>query len=170
MNSLSINEEERVAKARSFFRKGYNCCQSVALAYSDVIAGSLGLDVDGADGVIAALTSGFGGGVGRMREVCGCVSGMAFVAGAVCPSTDPGDHAGRTANYALVQSLAGEYRAINGSVVCRELLGLDGPRVQESPEPSVRTAEYYRKRPCEELVGIAAGILARRLSAPAVAK
>lgn len=153
---IIVNEEERVAKARSFFRSGYNCAQSVALAYSDVI----GLPEE----TVAALTSGFGGGFGRLREVCGCVSGMTFTAGALCHAKDPGDLAGRTAGYALVQQLASDFRELNGSIICRELLGLDSS-VRESPAPSPRTGEYYRKRPCEELVGIAAGILARRLTA-----
>lgn len=153
--NIVINEEERVGKARSFFKDGYNCAQSVALAYADVI----GLD----ETEVAALTSGFGGGFGRLREVCGCVSGMTFVAGAFRPATDPSDRAARTASYALVQQLAGDFRGMNGSIICRELLGL-ASSAKEGPEPSLRTGEYYHKRPCEELVGMAAAILARRLS------
>ena len=145
-----INKDERVASARSFFKQGYNCCQAVALAYADIIGDSMGIG-EGREKAVATIASGFGGGMGRMREVCGCVSGMVMVSGAVCPSTDPGDHSGRTANYALVQKLAGAYKDINGSIICRELLGL-GADKKESPEPSARTPEYYRKRPCEELV------------------
>lgn len=150
----NINEGERVEKARSFFHSGFNCAQSVALAYADVV----GLDED----KVAALTAGFGGGFGRLREVCGCVSGMTFVAGAVRHADGPSDREGKTANYALVQRLADDFKEINGSIICRELLGL-APLAREGAEPSARTPDYYRKRPCEEMVGIAAGILARRL-------
>lgn len=152
--ALNIDKDTRAAQARAFFKGGYNCCQSVAMAYADV----LGLDKD----TVAMLASGFGGGFARMREVCGCVSGMTMVAGALRPATNPSVRTERTANYALVQELADEFRKMNGSIVCRELLGLD--RKRESPQPSERTAEYYKKRPCEEMVGIAAGILADKIS------
>lgn len=149
--------EERVAKARRLFKEeGYNCCQAVVLAYNDLF------DID--DKTAASLSSGFGGGMGRMREVCGSVSGMVMLAGLMSPADDPSDKAGRTRNYALVQEAAGEFRNINGSIVCRELLGLaPAGSKTESPEPSDRTAEYYRKRPCEELVGISARIIGQKL-------
>lgn len=156
-----FDKEARVAKARAYFKAGYNCCQAVAMAYSDVIAGKLGmqsLPAEQAEKAVATLASGFGGGMGRMREVCGCVSGMTMVAGALCSAEDPSDHNARTENYRLVQEFAGAYKDLNGSIICRELLGLDNKK--ESPEPSLRTPEYYKKRPCEELVGIAAGIIA----------
>lgn len=149
--------EERVAKAKRLFKEeGYNCCQAVVLAYNDLF------DID--DKTAASLSSGFGGGMGRMREVCGSVSGMVMLAGLMSPADDPSDKAGRTRNYALVQEVAGEFRNINGSIVCRELLGLvPAGSKSESPEPSDRTAEYYRKRPCEELVGISARIIGKKL-------
>lgn len=149
--------EERVAKARRLFKEeGYNCCQAVVLAYNDLF------DID--DKTAASLSSGFGGGMGRMREVCGSVSGMVMLAGLMSPADDPSDKTGRTRNYALVQEVAGEFRNINGSIVCRELLGLaPAGSKTESPEPSDRTAEYYRKRPCEELVGISARIIGQKL-------
>lgn len=154
---MDINVEERVAKARRLFREeGYNCCQAVVLAYGDLF----GLDVRTA----ASLSSGFGGGMGRMREVCGSVSGMVMLAGLLCPADDPSVKSGRTANYALVQELAGKFREENGSIICRELLGLS-KNGQESPEPSDRTPEYYRKRPCEELVGISARIFGEKILA-----
>mgnify|MGYP003398024919 CR=1 FL=1 len=132
---MIMNIEERVAKARRLFKEeGYNCCQAVVLAYNDLF----GVD----DSTAAAMASGFGGGMGRMREVCGSVSGMVM--------------------------LAGEFKALNGSIVCRGLLGLvpmgsseNAP--VESPEPSDRTAEYYKKRPCEELVGISARIIGEKI-------
>ena len=149
-----INIEERVEKAKALFKEGgYNCCQAVVLAYNDIF----GIDDDTA----AALSSGFGGGMGRMREVCGSVSGMVMLAGLVRPSTDPSDKAGRTGNYALVQEVSAEFKAMNGSIICRELLGL--APANESPVPSDRTPEYYKKRPCEELVGISARIIGQKI-------
>lgn len=167
-----FNVDERVKKAREEFKNGgYNCCQSVLLAYNDII----GMD----DRTAAALASGFGGGMGRLREVCGTVSAMCMIAGFISPATDPTVKSERTANYALVQEFASRFREINGSIVCKELLGLVPKstvtaggigmpaavhNVQaESPEPSDRTEEYYRKRPCEELVGISARIIGEKL-------
>jgi C_GCAxxG_C_C family probable redox protein len=156
-----MNIDERVEKAKRLFKEGgYNCCQAVVLAYNDVF----GLN----DETAAALSSGFGGGMGRMREVCGAVSGMVMLAGLIRPASDPSVKDWRTANYALVQEMAGEFKAINGSIVCKELLGLVpmGSAAQapkESPEPSDRTPEYYKKRPCEELVGISARIVGEKI-------
>lgn len=153
--------EERVAKAKRLFKEeGYNCCQAVVLAYNDLF------DID--DNTAAAISSGFGGGMGRMREVCGSVSGMVLLAGLMKPAADPSVKEGRTANYALVQEMAGDFKALNGSIVCKELLGLVPmgsctPAPKESPEPSDRTPEYYKKRPCEELVGISARIAGEKI-------
>ena len=153
--------EERVEKAKKLFKEGgYNCCQAVVLAYNDLF--------DISDETAAAMSSGFGGGMGRMREVCGAVSGMTFLSGLIYPADDPSVKTARTGNYALVQDMADEFRKINGSIVCRELLGLvpmgscqQAPK--ESPEPSDRTPEYYKKRPCEELVGISARIVGEKI-------
>ena len=162
-----INLEERVEKAMRLFKEGgYNCCQAVVLAYNDVF----GID----DTTAAALSSGFGGGMGRMREVCGSVSGMVLLAGLLKPATDPTDTAARTGNYALVQEVAADFKALNGSIICKELLGLsptaaatvnpsDIHGIPESPVPSDRTPEYYKKRPCEELVGISARIIGEKI-------
>ena len=164
-----FNVEERVALARENFRsRGYNCCQAVLLAYSDV----LGLDED----TVATIASGLGGGMGRLREVCGSVTAMFMITGFIHPAADPTIKSDRTANYALVQEAAAKFREINGSIICKELLGIvpkspvgkNGialPAYQpsalpaESPEPSDRTPEYYQKRPCEELIGISARIM-----------
>ena len=156
-----FNIEERVEKARRLFKEeGYNCCQAVVLAYNDLF----GID----DTTAAAMSSGFGGGMGRMREVCGSVSGMVMLAGLIAPAADPSIKVDRTRNYALVQDMAEEFRKMNGSIVCRELLGLvpagsSAPAAKESPEPSDRTPEYYKKRPCEELVGISAKIVGEKI-------
>ena len=158
---MEINIEERVEKAKKLFKEdGYNCCQAVVLAYNDVF----GID----DETAAALASGFGGGFGRMREVCGSVSGMVLLAGLISPASDPSIKSGRTSNYALVQDMAASFKELNGSIVCKELLGLvpmgsGAPAAKESPEPSDRTAEYYKKRPCEELVGISARIVGEKI-------
>lgn len=153
--------EERVAKAKRLFKEGgYNCCQAVVLAYNDLF------DLD--DTLAASLSSGFGGGMGRMREVCGSVSGMVILAGLLYPAADPTDKSSRTGNYALVQELGGKFREINGSIVCKELLGLvpmgsGSSAPAEPPTPSDRTADYYKKRPCEELVGISARIIGEKI-------
>ncbi len=97
-----------------------------------------------------------------MREVCGTVSAIGMAAGFISPAIRPKDMAERTANYALVQELAGEFRKENGSIICRELLGL--PARTEAPAPSERTSEYYRRRPCPELVAFSARIIARKLA------
>jgi C_GCAxxG_C_C family probable redox protein len=146
--------EERENRAGELFREGYNCCQAVAMTFADVI----GLPED----EVARLASGFGGGMGRMREVCGTVSAMTMVAGAMIPANDVTDKAAKTANYALVQEMADEFRQMNGSIICRELLGLSKP--EGTPVPSDRTPEYYKKRPCGELCSIAAGIIARKIA------
>ena len=129
--------------AESLFKSGYNCSQSVAVAFAE----EAGLDKE----MVARLTIGFGGGVGRMREVCGAVSGMAFVISALY-----NEDKGRI--YERVQEVANEFRKENGSVVCRELLGLS-IKGADSPVPEPRTDAYYKKRPCVELVGMSADIL-----------
>ncbi len=140
--------------ARDFFLKGYNCCQSVVMAFADIT----GLDAD----ILARAGTGFGGGMGRMREVCGTVSGMTFLAGFISPVSDPSDLAARKANYALVQYFAGKFKEETGSIICRELLGLPSGGASD-PAPSARTGEYYRKRPCADMVALAAEIVAEYL-------
>ena len=149
-----IDPDERSRKAREYFRDGFNCCQAVLLAYQDVI----GLSQE----EIARISSGFGGGMGRLREVCGAVSGMVFMAGVISPSEHPGNQEERRANYALVQEFAEGFRAQNGSIVCRDLLGLRAGQ-KESPTPSQRNEQWYTDRPCERLVGCAARIIAEKL-------
>lgn len=147
-----INHRE---KAKEYFLSGYNCAQSVFMAFCE----ETGLDEETA----AKLASSFGGGMGRLREVCGAVSGMFMAAGLIKGYSDPGDQEGKTAQYELVQSLAKEFEAKNGSIICRELLGLE--QKKDAPTPSERTEEYYQRRPCAELVADAAELLERRLYA-----
>lgn len=130
--------------AEELFKSGLNCAQAVACAFADEI------NMDVAD--VKRLTIGFGGGMGRLREVCGAVSGMTFVISALYGDDDKG------AVYEQVQCVANKFREKNGSIVCRELLNLS-IKGADSPVPEKRTAEYYKKRPCSELVKIAADIL-----------
>lgn len=107
---------EKAQRAKALFLEGYNCAQAVAGAF----APEMGLSVDAA----ARLASGFGGGMGRMREVCGAVSGMTLAASALRGYNDPKAGPEKTDTYAMIQELAGRFRAENGSIICRELLGL----------------------------------------------
>lgn len=141
----------RKEKAMQLFEEGYNCAQSVFLAFEDLH----GMDRKAA----AALSSSFGGGMGRLREVCGSVTGMFLVAGVLYGYDDPQAKEEKAEHYARIQELAAEFEKANGSIVCRELLGLSVKK--EEPVPEARTAEYYKKRPCKELVGMAAEILER---------
>ena len=154
---MKVNVEERVERARNYFLEGYNCAQAVVMAYDDVMT----MDVE----ALARLAAPFGGGMGRMREVCGTVSGMTFVAGALAPSADPKNLEERKNNYALVQHFADLFRRENGDIVCRRLLGLE-PMVEKSETamPSERTAEYYKKRPCVEYVACATRIVAEYIN------
>ncbi len=135
--------------AMNYFKEGYNCAQSIALAFSDV----MGME----PATAAQLTSGFGGGVARLREVCGAVSGMTFVINAIYGYSTPEKGPAKIEFYEKIQGLAKEFEERNGSIVCRELLGLDVKH--DTPEASPRTEEFYKKRPCVELVGDAAEIL-----------
>lgn len=156
--AIAIDPAERGERARKIFEEGYNCCQAVLLAFADF------LEQGGAvsEELLKTLGAGFGGGFGRMREVCGAFSACTMVAGFIRPATTPGAEE-RKANYALVQELAETFKERNGgSIVCGELLGLRERR-PDGPEPSARTAEYYRKRPCSEIVRNAATLLAEKM-------
>lgn len=157
IQKIEIDIDERVSRAVGYFKSGYNCAQAVVMAYDDV----MGLSTE----AIAQLAAPFGGGMGRMREVCGTVSGMTFIAGAIRPAVNPQNLEERKANYALVQHFAQLFREENGDIVCRRLLGLESAvERSETPMPSQRTEEYYRKRPCAEYVASAARIVAEYLA------
>lgn len=132
--------------AYDYFVSGYNCSQSVALAFSDV----LGIEKD----ALARLSSGFGGGMGRMREVCGCFSGIVMVLSQVYGYSDPKANDEKKALYEKIRAAAEKFREDNGSIICKELLGLEKP--EKSAQPEARTAEYYQKRPCPMLCKYAA--------------
>lgn len=136
-------------KAIEYFKQGYNCAQAVAMAFS----GELGMD----EKAVARMTSSFGGGMGRMREVCGAVSGMLFVLGTLYGYDNPEDDKEKMTHYANVQALAGEFRERVGSIICREIL--KNPPTDPCPTP--RNEEFYRKRPCARMVYNAAEIMER---------
>lgn len=140
--------------AKDYFTQGYNCAQAVAMAY----APEMNMEPE----VVARMVSSFGGGMGRMREVCGAVSGMFFVLGVLKGYSDPEDHEGKMSHYAKVQDLAADFIKENGSIICRDLLSGKIAK-STSPEPEKRTEEYYKKRPCAQLVEIAANILCDKL-------
>ena len=135
-------------KAAELFLSGSNCAQAVVVAFCDVT----GLD----PAFAAKMSCSFGGGMGRMREVCGAVSGMLMVAGLLYGYNDPGEKdCNKKAHYQLVQYLAGRFREEVGSIVCREIL----KNPPSDPNPTPRTAEFYRIRPCARIVMTAARIL-----------
>lgn len=144
---------ERGLTAEQRFRNGCNCAQAVLLAFSD----RTGLD----EAAAMRIASGFGGGMGRMREVCGAVSGMFMAAGMVLGEDGIPGREEKRALYAAIQELAARFRAENGSIICRELLA--GVATAPGGEPEARTEQYYRKRPCPELCRCAAEILDRYL-------
>ncbi len=144
----------RAKRAEENFLRGYNCCQSVFLAFAD----RYGFEKETA----LKLSCSFGGGMGRMRKVCGAVSGMALVCGMETGNTDPEDQEAKKANYGKMRELAAAFEEAQGSMICAELLGLtEQARQAEGAEPSLRTKEYYKKRPCKDLVRFAAELLER---------
>ena len=152
MKDFDIEEREKIADQK--FESGYNCAQSVFLAYSDVF--ELNLEM------AKKMSVSFGGGVGRMREVCGTVSAMAMLAGFKYPVLDQQDQEARAKNYAMVQKMSDLFKEKHGTIICRSLLPA-AEASQTAPEPSARTAEYYAKRPCSKYVEDAARIAGRML-------
>lgn len=149
---------DRATKAAGLFFDGYNCAQAVAVAFADV----LGME----ETTVARMISGFGGGFGRLREVCGAVSGMVFVASCLYGYDSMDDDATKMAHYQLVQDMAGAFREKAGSIVCREIL----KNPPSDPAPTPRTAEYYASRPCARMVYTATKILEDYIAAHPVAK
>lgn len=140
----------RREKAEGLFIQGYNCAQSVALAFSD----QLPMDEE----TLAKLSCSFGGGMGRLREVCGAVTGMFLVCGLLYGYGSPETGEIKAAHYSRIQDLAHRFQEEHrGTYLCRELLGLDVKN--DDPTPSPRTEKYYQTRPCKALVGDAAELL-----------
>ena len=155
MNYKDIDIEKRANQAVDYFKSGYNCAQSVLMAYADLFE----MDLQTATRIAAP----FGAELGRLREVCGSVSGMFMIVGLAVPADNPSDMESKTRNYALIQRLAERFREENGSIICRELLGLNVK--QENPRPEMRTENYYKKRPCVKLVRFAATLIGEELKA-----
>ena len=147
-------ESNHAEKARQLFLQGYNCAQAVVCAFDDLT----GLDRDTA----ARLASSFGGGMGRMREVCGTVSGALLVLGLLRGYADPASPEAKKAHYAHVREFARRFREKSGSIICRELL--QGVETAPGVDPEPRTAEYYARRPCPQLAWQAADILDEMLN------
>ena len=156
-----IDEQEmnaRVQRAVDNFMQGYGCCQSVVAAFADLY----GLD----DTMAKRVAAGFGGGVGRLRMMCGAVSGIVMLVGLDCGQTEGSDRMGKSHCYQVVQQLLAVFKEQNGSVICAELLGLKGhDKTMTSYVASPRTAEYYKTRPCAAKVECAAKIFATYLMA-----
>ena len=136
-----------VERAVDLFVEGYNCAQAVAAAFGDLT----GLD----EKTAAKMASCFGGGMGRMREVCGAVSGMLLVAGVLYGYNDPKATTEKRELYAQVQAMAGQFRQELGSIVCRDLL----KNPPSDPNPTPRTEQFYKDRPCARMVATAARIM-----------
>lgn len=147
--NIDLTSSQYAQKAMNLFREGFNCSQSVFLAFEDLYS------IDQCTAL--KLSSSFGGGMGRLREVCGSVSGMFLTAGILYGYDSPSDRTAKTEHYRRIQELAQSFEKLNGSIVCRELLGLD--QKKESYVPEERTKDYYKKRPCVQIVGCAAYIM-----------
>ncbi len=145
----------RKEKAMAYFRQGYNCAQAVVLAFADLT------DMD--EATLSRMSCSFGGGMGRLREVCGTVTGMFLVTGLLRGYDGAETGEVKAAHYARIQALAREFEKQNGSIICRELLELR-QKHRDDPTPEARTEAYYAGRPCAELVGSAAEILENYLA------
>ena len=156
--------ETRAQRAVDLFKQGYNCSQAVFASCADIYG------IEDQD-LALRLSASFGGGMGRMRLVCGAASGMFMLAGLHNGSATPHDNNGKMENYAFVQQLAGEFKGKYGSLICAELLGLVPkgstmeflPAEALRPKPEERTQQYYEKRPCSEMVAEAVRIYLRSL-------
>lgn len=138
---------DHAERAAELFLQGYNCSQSVTIAFSDLTGLS--------EQQSAKLASSFGGGMGRMREVCGAVSGMYLVLGLLYGYSDPQDYAGKREQYGVIQELAARFQEKAGSIVCREIL----KNPPSDPAPTVRTRQFYDQRPCARMIMLAASLL-----------
>ncbi len=146
-----MTKEERIEKAVSLFKEGYNCSQSVVAAFADMY----GFTEEQA----LKMASAFGGGIGRMRETCGAACGLFMLAGLEKGATKGSDRESKAATYALVQELAAKFKEETGSLRCSDLLGLSKKEPVVST-PEARTSAYYAKRPCAKMVETAARIWA----------
>lgn len=146
----------RAQQAQQNFTDGCNCAQAVLLAFSDLT----GLDAE----TSMRLTSGMGGGMGRLREVCGAVSSAFLVLGLLRGHGSIPTGEEKAADYRRIQAFAARFQSEHGSYLCRELLA--GAGADRTPTPEPRTAQYYAQRPCAELVRSAAELLEEFLFQP----
>ncbi len=147
---------DHAERAKALFLEGYNCAQAVFCAFTDVT----GLNLSDS----ARLSSSFGGGLGRLREVCGAVSAAAMVLGIAKGYDKPGEPELKKRHYELIREFAARFKEESGSIICRELLSAAGLSAEEGGAPEARTPEYYAKRPCPGLVYRAARILDEMLA------
>lgn len=142
--------------AFNHFKNGYNCAQAVACAFCE--------EMNLPEETVARMVSSFGGGMGKLREVCGAVSGALFVLGTLKGYSDPKADAEKTAHYALVQDFAARFKAKHETIICRELLSNIELKKENTPEPEARTDAYYSTRPCAHFVADAAQIVEKMLA------
>lgn len=147
--------KDHATLAREYFLKGYNCAQAVALAFTE----ELNMD----EATVAKMASSFGGGMGKLREVCGSVSGALLVYGMLRGYSDPADGKAKADHYAHVQDFAGRFKAEHDTIICRELLKNIALKKEHTSAPEERTEEYYRTRPCVRFVETSARILEEML-------
>jgi len=143
----------RTEQAVENFKQGYNCSQSVVMAYADLFP----VDME----TIKQISGSFGGGMGRLREVCGAVTGAFMILGMEHPASDPNDKVTKLANYAAVQRVALQFKKKMGSYICADLLKIG--RHPQDPNPEDRNREYYARRPCAYCIAVAAEHLGREL-------
>lgn len=134
--------------AAELFYNGYNCAQSVFCAFCE------DFNIDFETGL--KMSSSLGGGMGRLREVCGAVSSMFLIAGLKYGYTENNNDEIKANHYKLIQTLADRFKKETGSIICRELLG---DLIKDNSHiPEKRTKEYYKTRPCAKFVKLAAKI------------
>lgn len=153
MDKNMTNKTDYSKIAESYFEQGYNCAQSVLLTFAE----NINMDKE----TVLKLSSSFGGGMGRLREVCGAVSAMFMIAGILKGYTTPNDDLIKQKHYELIQELANIFKKQHGTIICRELLGEAGK--DNSFKPSKRTETYYKERPCKHFIGFCAKIIQEKL-------
>jgi len=143
-------------KAQEFFRKGYNCSQSVFATFCQ----DLGMDLETG----LKLSSSFGGGMGGLRQVCGAVTAMFMIAGLKYGYTDANDNNLKNQHYKLIQGLAKQFTDKFGSIICKDLLLSNANIKKDVSLPEKRTSEYYKVRPCEMFVVYATELIEKMLN------
>ena len=153
MSNKLGNLDSRIKLSVDYFEQGYNCSQAVFMAYSDIY----NIEPE----LAAKIATSFGGGMGRLREVCGAVSGMFIILGLQYPYTNPQDKASKNANYKAVQEVAQQFKAEMGSYICADLLKIK--HAPQNPISETRSEAYYKSRPCTRCVAVAAEIVGNKI-------